>query len=105
MTTLPHSTPASLPGDITSSNTTSHQAIEHENVCEVMLEQAEFWYDTMDEENFDEIREIPNSSINDLDEAMICDIQWIVSRLAKKAPQLIGKSMCSTKCWWFCIYD
>ena len=84
---------------------TSQQSAEHDNVCEAMLEQAEFWHDTMDEENFDEIRGIPNSSLNNLDEAMICDIQRIMSRLAEMASQLIGKSMCSTKCWWFCIYD
>ena len=94
-----------LPDDITSSKTTSQQATEHDNVCEAILEQAEFWHDAMDEENFDEIRGVPNSSLNDLDEAMICDIQPMVSRLVEKAPQFIGKSICSTKCWWFCAYD
>ena len=48
VSTLPHSTPASLPDDITPSNT-SQQSTEHGNVCEAMLEQAEFWHDTMDE--------------------------------------------------------
>ena len=47
--------------------------------------------------SLDEVRDIPDSLLPDLDEGMICDIQRIVSRLAAKAPQLIGKSLCCTE--------
>ena len=70
-----------------SSPSTSEQA----TVEDTILEQAEFWNDATDEDNLDEVREISDSSPTDLDEAMICDIQCVVSRLAEKAPQLIGK--------------
>ena len=70
------------------------QDVELHNVEEAILAQTEFWNDATDE-NLDEVRVIANSSPADLDEGLICDIQRIVSRLAEKAPQLIGK-LCIT---------
>ena len=64
---------------------------EQTTVEDTILEQAEFWNDATDEDNSDGVREILDSSPTDLDEAMICDIQHVVSRLAEKVPQLIGK--------------
>ena len=93
--TLPqHTAPANLPDDeacLDPSLTTLPQTDDLDDLDKAMSEQAEFWNDATDEENLDDVRDITDSLLPDLDEAMICDIQRIVSRLAEKAPQLIDK--------------
>ena len=54
----PHCHIQTWPGDITS-NTTSQQATEHDDICQATLEQAEFWKDAMNEEDLDEMRGFP----------------------------------------------
>ena len=95
--TLQHAIPVDPSNTIQSCDSspdplTSEQEQDAElcDVEETILEQAEFWNDATDE-NLDEVRDIENSSPDDLDEGLICDVQRIVSRLAEKAPQLIGK--------------
>ena len=57
----------------------------------------EYWNDATEEKSLDEVRDIPDSLLPDLDGGMICNIQWIVSRLAAKVPQLIDKFLCCTE--------
>ena len=74
------------PADVASSSATPEQTADFDDVDEAMLEQAEFWNDATDEGNLDEVRDIAHSSLADLDEGMICDIQRVVSRLAERHP-------------------
>ena len=69
------------PADVASSSATPEQTADFDDVDEAMLEQAEFWNDATDEENLDEVRDVAHSSLADLDEGMICDIQRVVSTL------------------------
>jgi len=39
----------------------------------------------------DDVRAIPIASHQNIDQAMLCDIQLILSRLVAKVPQLIGR--------------
>ena len=52
-------------------------------------EQEQAWLDATNNEALDEVRNIATTEV---DQIMLCDIQRVVSRLAGKAPQLIGIS-------------
>jgi len=62
----------------------------------IISQLQEDWYDCTNNENLDDVRCISEKPLTSLDEAMICDIQRVVARLAEKAPQLIGKNLHSS---------
>ena len=57
---------------------------------DMLTEQEEAWADATSSEGLENVRDIPTVPPQNIDMAMICDIQQIVSRLVGKASQLIG---------------
>jgi len=51
-----------------------------------MSEQAQHWIDAPSDECLEEVRDIPEENLQNVDMAMICDIQRAVSQLVSKAP-------------------
>ena len=56
----------------------------------IFTEQQGAWDDATNDEGLEEIRGVPTIPPHNIDMAMLCDIQRIVSRLVGKASQLIG---------------
>ena len=73
-------------------------------VDNIMSQLQEDWYDCTNDKDLDEVRHISDKPLTTLDEAMICDIQRVVARLAEKAPQLIGKYNLRRLCMLYEIF-
>ena len=57
---------------------------------DIIAAQEQAWIDATADDGLEEVRDIPATPQNKLDQAMICNIQRVASRLVAKAPQLIG---------------
>ena len=66
------------------------QDVNQEDLITFTMEQEEHWIDATTNECLEEIRDVPTATDQNIDLAMVCDIQRALSRLIGKAPQLIG---------------
>ena len=88
-TSLP-SQPSSLSQLDSESNSSSDNPISSSNLVYIFTEQQGAWEDATGDEGLEEVRGVPTIPPHNIDLAMLCDIQHIVSRLVGKLSQLIG---------------
>ena len=89
---LAHSTPSQPTAQPQSElYESSSEPAEIEGIEEIIREQESVWEDAASDEGLDDVRDIPSASLENVDLAMLCDIQRILSRLVAKAPQVIGE--------------
>ena len=89
---LAHSTPSQPTAQPQSElYESSSEPTEIEGIEEIIREQESAWEDATSDEGLEDVRDIPSASLENVDQAMLCDIQCILSRLVAKAPQLIGE--------------
>ena len=62
-----------------------------EDIEDIIREHKSAWNDATSDEGLDNVRDISIVSHQNIDRAMLCDIQRIFSRLVAKAPQLISR--------------
>ena len=77
----------SLPSE---SNPSSDNSSSSADLMYIFTEQQGAWADATSNEGLEDVRVVPNIPSHNIDMAMLCDIQRVVSRLVGKASQLIG---------------
>jgi len=87
----PSSLQSPQPNDSTSSTSPRSEPEQMEDIEDIIREQETAWNDATSDEGLDDVRDIPIASHQNIDQAMLCDIQRILSRLVAKAPQLISR--------------
>ena len=70
-------------------NTTGTEKDMTTDISEVAEQEQRLWQDALNEENLEDVREIPPIS-QEIDREMMCDIQRLVGRLIAKSEQLLG---------------
>ena len=73
-------------------NTTWTERDMTTDISEVAEQEQRLWQDALNEENLEDVREIPPVS-QEIDREMMCDIQRLVGRLIAKSEQLLGMYM------------
>ena len=86
----PSSSSSQLGSLSSESSSSSDNPSSSSDLMYIFTEQQGAWDDATDDEGLEEIRGVPNIPPHNIDMAMLCDIQRIVSGLVGKASQLIG---------------
>ena len=72
------------------SNSSADISSSSSDLMYIFTEQQGAWADATSNEGLEEVRVVPTIPPHNIDMAMLCDIQRVVSRLVEKASQLIG---------------